>query len=226
MNFKTFFTYLLFVVSLAFGINSYAQIGLESVLGLGSGINSKQPNKSSKEDPAPQETFSGTQGSYEEFIFFDKQCKAQIETACLRAAGIMLSQSPPQQIFDLSNSRRAERALRLYEIAINKGNLEAMEYAYDLYYDPYPIQRLINSYTDTARAKELLEMMLAKNYSGGLARQSKDYIENPEYALSIEKKTSACKTVRSLSTSRDLTTKTKEIVDNLNSSLVCKALVK
>jgi hypothetical protein len=201
----------------------YAQAGLESALGAATGANSKQLDKSDSAGSQPQAQYSGPPGTYEEFIFYDKQCKAQFELACLKAAKIMMSQSPPQQIYDLSSSRRAERTLRLYEIAINKGNLEAMEYAYDLYYDPYPLQRLINSYTDTSRARELMEIMIEKKYPGGLARQAKDYIESPEYALSLEKKSQGCKTVKALSSSSNLTQPTKEIVDNLNSSLVCKA---
>jgi hypothetical protein len=138
----------------------------------------------------------------------------------------MLSQSAPQQINDLSSSRRAHRALAFYEIAISSGNLEAMERAYDLYYDPYPIQRLLNSYSDTARANELMEIMVSKNYSGGLARRAKDFIENPEHLLSLEKKTWACKTIKSLYGTNNLTEQTKEIVENINSSLICKTLVR
>jgi hypothetical protein len=214
----------LILFSFLIATNVSAQAGLESALGIASGKSINQNDKTPQGGAPNQDVYLGTPGTYEEFIFYDKQCKAQSELACLKAANIMMSQTPPQQIFDLSFSRRAERALRLYEIAINKGNLEAMEYAYDLYYDPYPLQRLINSYTDTSRAKELMETMLAKNYSGGLARQAKDYIENPEYALSIEKKTLACKTIRSLENSKNLTVPTKAIVDNLNSSIVCRVI--
>jgi hypothetical protein len=165
-------------------------------------------------------------GSYEEFLSLEKECKANNANSCLKAGNIMMAEKPPKEIYDLSSGKRATKALQLYERAIDLGNLQAMEAAYDLYYDPYPVQRLLNSYTDTDKAKELQAIMVSKNYSGGLARKAKDYLENPEYLLSIEKKKEGCEILRNLTSQPNMTDATKKIVENLNSSLICSVAKK
>jgi len=204
------------------GIN-YSQ-GLDSALGKAAGFHSLEKNDIQKKNTSDLQIFSGQIGTYDEFIFYEKQCKEQIETSCIKAAQIMMSQTPPQRIFDLSSTVRTQRAISLYEVAISKGNLEAMEYAYDLYFVPNPFERALNSNADSIRANELLDQMLAKNYPGGIARQSQDFIMNPEYLLSVEKKSTACKNVKLLNGISGMTSKTTEIINELNSSLVCKLL--
>ena len=211
------------VILIMFSTFVYAQ-GLESALGKAGGFNKKEEIEPSKNNNQSQQLFSGQIGSYDEFVFYEKQCRAQVEISCIKAAQIMMSLNPPQRIFDMSTSARTQRALSLFEIAINKQHLEAMEYAYDIYYIINPIERALNPNADTVRANELLDQMLSKNYSGGLARQAQDFILNPEYLLSLEKKSIACKNLKLLSGNSGLTAKTKEIIDDLNASLVCKLL--
>jgi hypothetical protein len=211
------------VILIMFSTFVYAQ-GLESALGKAGGFNKKEESEPSKNNNQSQQLFSGQIGSYDEFVFYEKQCRAQVEISCIKAAQIMMSLTPPQRIFDMSTSARTQRALSLFEIAINKQHLEAMEYAYDIYYIINPIERALNPNADTVRANELLDQMLSKNYSGGLARQAQDFILNPEYLLSLEKKSIACKNLKLLSGNSGLTAKTKEIIDDLNASLVCKLL--
>ncbi len=201
----------------------YAQ-GLGSALEKAAGFNKSEEGETLRNNNQSQQAFSGQVGTYDEFVYYEKQCRAQIETSCIKAAQIMMSPTPPQRIFDLSTTARTQKALLLYENAISKGNLEAMEYAYDLYFVPNPIERALNSNADSARANELMEQMLSKNYPGGLARQAQDFILNPEYLFSIEKKSIACKNLKLISGNIDTTLKTKEIIDDLNSSLVCKLL--
>lgn len=211
------------VILIMFSTFVYAQ-GLESALGKAGGFNKKEESEPSKNNNQSQQLFSGQIGSYDEFVFYEKQCRAQVEISCIKAAQIMMSLTPPQRIFDMGTSARTQRALSLFEIAINKQHLEAMEYAYDIYYIINPIERALNPNADTVRANELLDQMLSKNYSGGLARQAQDFILNPEYLLSLEKKSIACKNLKLLSGNSGLTAKTKEIIDDLNASLVCKLL--
>ena len=175
------------VILIMFSTFVYAQ-GIESALGKAGGFNKKEESEPSKNNNQSQQLFSGQIGSYDEFVFYEKQCRAQVEISCIKAAQIMMSLTPPQRIFDMSTSARTQRALSLFETAINKQNLEAMEYAYDIYYIINPIERAINPNVDTVRANELLDQMLSKNYSGGIARQAQDFLLNPEYLLSIEKK--------------------------------------
>ena len=201
----------------------YAQ-GLDSALGKAAGFHSPEKNDTQKSNTSELKIFSGQIGTYDEFIFYEKQCRTQIESSCIKAGQIMMSQTPPQRIFDLSLTTRTQRAISLYEVAISKGNLEAMEYAYDLYFVPNPFERALNSNADSVRANELLDQMLAKNYPGGIARQAQDFIMNPEYLLSIEKKSTACKNVKLLDGNSGMTSKTTEIINELNSSLVCKLL--
>ena len=211
------------VILIMFSKFAYAQ-GLGSALGKTGGLNKTEESEPSKNNNQSEQIFSGQIGSYDEFVFYEKQCRSQIEISCIKAAQIMMSLTPPQRILDLSTSARTQRALSLFETAINKQNLEAMEYAYDIYYIINPIERAINPNADTVRANELLDQMLSKNYSGGIARQAQDFLLNPEYLLSIEKKTIACKNLKLLSGNSSVTAKTKEIIDDLNSSLVCKLL--
>lgn len=211
------------VILIMFSKFAYAQ-GLGSALGKTGGLNKTEESEPSKNNNQSEKLFSGQIGSYDEFVFYEKQCRAQIEISYIKAAQIMMSLTPPQRIFDLSTSARTQRALSLFETAINKQNLEAMEYAYDIYYIINPIERAISPNADTVRANELLDQMLSKNYPGGIARQAQDFLLNPEYLLSIEKKTIACKNLKLLSGNSSVTAKTKEIIDDLNSSLVCKLL--
>ena len=133
-------------------------------------------------------------------------------------------------IMDISMSKaklvdaiiRINRSIRFFENAIAAGNLEAMELAYDLYYDSNLALREVNSYTDKQRAKELSDLMIAKDYAGGQIRLAKEYIENPEYLLSFGKKKEACQIVKKLNTKNDLTDSTKKILNDLNSGVICK----
>ena len=139
------------VILIMFSTFVYAQ-GLESALGKAGGFNKKEESEPSKNNNQSQQLFSGQIGSYDEFVFYEKQCRAQVEISCIKAAQIMMSLTPPQRIFDMSTSARTQRALSLFEIAINKQHLEAMEYAYDIYYIINPIERALNPNADTVRA--------------------------------------------------------------------------
>ena len=164
-------------------------------------------------------------GTMEEFLYLEKACKSRQALSCVEAGKIMMADRPPQEIFDMSSSKRAQRALRLYENAIDPGeSLEAMELAYDIYYDKNIINRQFNSYTDKDRAKELLDAMLSKNYPGGQIRQARDYIESPEYALDLGKKKEACATVKNLIKQPNLTTSTRQNVEDLSKGNVCGIL--
>jgi hypothetical protein len=117
-----------------------------------------------------------------------------------------------------------KRALRLYEVAIVMGDLIAMELAYDLYYDENIINRQVNSYTDKERAMELREMMVSKNYSGGMLRLALDYLENPEFVTEISKKKEACRIIKANVDNKLLSITSKKIVDENKSSLTCRVL--
>ena len=157
-----------------------------------------------------------------DFLAMDAACKQGNSSACLVAGKIVMSDNPPQEIFNLSSGIRANRAIRLYEAAINGGNnLEAMELVYDLYYDKNIVERNVHSYTDKERAKELLDIMISKEYPGGLIRQSRDYIEDPEYLLSFSKKKEACATARSISSRNNISESTKAIANDLLAGNIC-----
>ncbi|MBT8622542.1 hypothetical protein [Polynucleobacter paneuropaeus] len=223
----TVFSLVILFNNVAFAQAQQRELDSPFAAGLGAAIKNTPVNPSPIKETVTNMTAPDVSkppaGTYDEFLYFEKQCKANIAVACLNAGNIMMAEKPPKEIYDQSSSKRTTRALQFYERAIDQGNLQAMEAAYDLYYDPYPVQRLLNSYTDTARAKELLDVMISKNYSGGLARQAKDYIENPEYLMSIEKKRAGCEILRNLANQNNLADATKKIVDNLNSSMVCVA---
>jgi len=161
-------------------------------------------------------------GSMEEFNQFEASCKKGDANACVIAGKILTSEKPPKEIYDMSNTQRANRSIRSYESAINLGSLEAVELAYDLYYDQNLINRQLNSYTDKDRASELMLLMLSKQYPGGQIRQAREYIENPEYALSLSKKKEACQVASQLNNRTDLTDSTKKITEELNSGIICK----
>jgi hypothetical protein len=163
-------------------------------------------------------------GTFEEVLYHEKLCRTLKDKNCILAGQIIMSEKPPKQIFDMDSSVRAKRALRLYEVAITADNLEAMEYAYDLYYDPYTILRAVNSYGDKARAMEIREVMVSKNYAGGLLRLAQDYLDNPEYLLSMSKKREACQIIKQNLTNTQLTEKSKEILNALKNDLTCKVV--
>lgn len=202
------------------GQSALAQSGLG---GLGAGLSSSPSQVAiSKKVIEITPVIDVNTASMNDFLALENKCKSGDAGSCVYAGKIMMLDKPPQEIFNLSSTRRANRAIRLYETAISVNmNLEAMELVYDLYYDKNLIDRQLNSYTDKDRAKELMDQMLAKNYPGGQIRQARDYIEDPEYALSIGKKKEACATARSLSNKSDVTPSTKAIVGDLLSGNIC-----
>ncbi len=196
----------------------YAQVGLEVSVLKGSGIDSSKdftlalPN--------------GIQSnSYEAFVHYEKLCKKQIYGACLAAGKISRLDPPPKQIFDLPESRRIAISLQLLERAIDGGDLESMEMAYDIYYIMNPVAKTLATHADDARANELLKMMLDRNHPGGLARQAYIYLVSPSYLTDFAKKKEACLAVRHLLDIKNLTDSSKKLVEDLNSGntyLLCK----
>ena len=71
---------------------------------------------------------------------------------------------------------------------------------------------------------EIREVMVSKNYAGGMIRLAQDYLENPEYLLSLGKKKEACQIIKQNTTNNDLTNKSKEIVNTLKNDLTCKVI--
>jgi hypothetical protein len=203
---------------MANGVNSQSALG-----GLGGGlgaVNSQQTITTKVEETTPPLNIDSA--SMNDFLVLDKKCKSGDGNACLYAGKIMMLDKPPQALFNLSISIRTDRAIRLYESAIAaNNNLEAMELAYDLYYDKNIISRELNSYTDKDKAKELMYQMLAKNYPGGLIRQARDYIEDPEYILSIGKKKEACATARNIAARQGISFSTKTIAGDLLNGNIC-----
>lgn len=160
--------------------------------------------------------------SMDDFVALEKKCRAGDGNACLYAGKIVMLEKPPQEIFSLGTTTRVNRAIRLYEASISAStNLEAMELVYDLYYDKNLLTRQLNSYTDKDRAKELLDTMSSKKYPGGLIRQAREYIEDPEYILSLSKKKEACETARNLNKTGSISVSTKIIIDEMLSGNIC-----
>jgi hypothetical protein len=208
----------IFLCLMANGAKSQSALG-----GLGGGLGAvnSQPTIATKVEETPP-PLNIDNASMNDFLALDKKCKSGDGNACLYAGKIMMLDKPPQEIFNLTTSTRANRAIRLYEAAIAaNSNLEAMELAYDLYYDKNIINRQLNSYTDKDRAKELMDQMLSKNYPGGQIRQARDYVEDPEYVLSLGKKKEACATARNIAARRDISSSTKTIVDDLLNGNIC-----
>jgi hypothetical protein len=159
--------------------------------------------------------------SMEQLKALESSCKSKQAIACVQSGLIITSERPPLEVFHLSESQRAKRALRNYEVAIDLGNLEAMELAYRIYYDSNLIVRELNSYTDEERANELLTMMVAKNYPGGLLLQAQEYITSPKYFDDIAKKKEACSTVRKYLSRTDISAASQATAKDLNSGIAC-----
>ena len=160
--------------------------------------------------------------SIQEFSEIEKNCRSNQANSCLLAGKIMISDKPPQEIFDMSTSARMIRALRFFETAINLNSYEAMELASDLYADPNLINRALNSYTDTARANELINQMVSANYPGGFIRVARDDMFNPEKLFEITKKKQACTTSGNILSSTQITESTKKIATDIYDSQFCK----
>jgi TPR repeat protein len=159
--------------------------------------------------------------SMEQLKALESSCKSKQAIACVQAGLILTAEKPLQEIFLIRESQRIIRALRLYETAIELGNLEAMELAYGFYHDPNFIAREFNSYTDKERASELLATMVSKNYPGGLLLQAQDYIVNPKYLDDVAKKKEACGLVRQYLLRTDISSTSHKIAKDLNSGLAC-----
>jgi hypothetical protein len=157
----------------------------------------------------------------EQLKVLESSCKSKQANACVQAGLILTAEKLPQEIFLIRESQRIIRALRLYETAIELGNLEAMEIAYGFYHDPNFIAREFNSYTDKERASELLATMVSKNYPGGLLLQAQDYIVNPKYLDDVAKKKEACGLVRQYLLRTDISSTSQKIAKDLNSGLAC-----
>jgi hypothetical protein len=217
---KIFRSFFLILSLLFFVHDSSAQSGLSGLAGaIGSPtIPTVVPKKIDEISPP----LNIDNASMDDYLLFEKNCRSGDGNSCLYAGKIVMSDRPPQEIFNLSTSTRINRAIRLYEASISASmNLEAMELAYDLYYDKNILTRQLNSYTDKDRAKELMGTMLSKKYPGGLIRQAREYVDDPEYILSLSKKKEACETARSLNNISSITVSTKLIIDEILSGNIC-----
>jgi hypothetical protein len=140
------------------------------------------------------------------------------------AGKILIAEEPPKEIFDLSMTIRATRALEYLETAINFNNFEAMELAVDLYRDQNFLMRDINSYSNKDRANELVKLMIDNNYPGGIMRIAYEDLFNPENLFEITKKKAACRNAAGLVAKTNISESTKKIVTQIHGSAYCSLL--
>ena len=162
--------------------------------------------------------------SMQQFNEFVKSCRSNQANSCLMAGKILIAEEPPKEIFDLSMTIRATRALEYLETAINFNNFEAMELAVDLYRDQNFLMRDINSYSNKDRANELVKLMIDNNYPGGIMRIAYEDLFNPENLFEITKKKAACRNAAGLVAKTNISESTKKIVTQIHSSAYCSLL--
>lgn len=150
------------------------------------------PPSAAQKDAAPGAAQTGT--SDEAFRKLRSQCEAAACSktggdVCIAAADSLLDDVPPIAFFEMSKNQRTRIAVRLLEIGVRTSNL-ARARAYDVYSELVIIGT--GGQSDPYRARELMDMMVADAFPGGLLRRARQSVGLFSGATDAEK-AGACK---------------------------------
>lgn len=179
-----------------------------------------------QETTTPTVTVTAPSANNTAYKTFKSQCEAAVcgkenGDVCVQAADILLGQDPPDNLRDLSKSQRAKIALRLLEKGLDSSNL-AKARAYELY-DESAMFGMI-PYPDPYRAAEILDMMVASSYPGGILRKARKSIGAFAVGTSQKEKEDACALGKNLLAKGTLDADSAGIAREIVESSSCKTL--
>ena len=179
-----------------------------------------------QETTTPTVTVTAPSANNAAYQTFKLQCEAATcgknnGDVCVQAADILLGQDPPDHLRELSRTQRAKIALRLLEKGLDSSNL-AKARAYDLY-DESAMFGMI-PHPDPIRAAEILDMMTANSYPGGLLRKARKTVGAFAIGTSQKEKEDACALGKSLLVKGTLDADSASIAREIVESSSCKTL--
>ena len=114
---------------------------------------------------------------------------------CAEAAAILVSNDLPDEFREFKEDQRIKIALRLLERGVDSSNL-ARARAFD-YYDRIGFLGL-STFSDSYRAKELMDMMVQSGYSGAALRKIRSQTQILSFGATEAEKRAGCAEVRKM----------------------------
>lgn len=152
-----------------------------------------------------------------------ESCSPRGGEACAEAAAMVMSETPPDEFFDVSGTLRTKLAIRLLEKGTVSSNL-ARSRAYDIY-SAFGIGAIVG-HADSYRANELLRMMRADNYVGLQLREARTKTGVFHMGASDEEKARSCNLARTLSARGGLDADSARLAREILSTETCTTGVK
>lgn len=158
-----------------------------------------QPAAAQQEGPPRAESLPrAAAGSDEAYKKLRAQCERNScapsgGESCVEAAAMLLSDTPPDEFWQVDQGQRLKIAVRLLEKGTNSSNL-ARARAYDI----YSSFSLIGGFSDSYRANELMEMMTASGYPGAALRKARSAVAMFSMSATPEQKVAGCNLAKNL----------------------------
>jgi hypothetical protein len=152
------------------------------------------------------------------------RCEKEVPTGkasgdlCVDAAALLLGTDIPDEYREMSEDQRIKIALRLLERAVD-GNNRARGAAYDWYNKTGFLG--IAAYADAYRAKELMDMMVASNYPGGVLRKIRGATSILSFTSNEAEKREGCAAAKKLSSEGKLDADSAKIATEIVTSGIC-----
>ncbi len=137
---------------------------------------------------------------------------------CVEAAAILLSNELPDEFREFKEDQRIKIALRLLERGVDSSNL-ARARAFD-YYDRIGFLGL-STYSDSYRAKELMDMMVQSGYSGATLRKIRSQTQILSFGATEAEKRAGCNEAKKILATGTLDADSTGIARDIVGSGVC-----
>jgi hypothetical protein len=183
------------------------------------GLSAGQPGQSVQ--PAQS---SAPSVNNEAFKTLRNQCEKDVPSGkasgdiCVEAAAILLSTDLPDEFREFKEDQRIKIALRLLERGVDSSNL-ARARAFD-YYDRIGFLGL-STFSDSYRAKELMDMMVQSGYAGATLRKIRSQTQILSFGATEAEKRAGCTEAKKILASGKLDADSTGIARDIVGSGVC-----
>jgi hypothetical protein len=151
----------------------------------------------------------------------DVSCGKASGDVCANAAAVILGDDPPDALRDMTQIQKNKIALRLLERGVDSSNLAAGR-AFDLYDKTDMLGLLSGGVSDPYRANELMDMMIKKNYPGGILRKARSSLAFFSLTVSEADKKESCATAKKFVEGGKLDSDSLKIANELLDTAFCK----
>ena len=151
----------------------------------------------------------------------DVSCGKASGDICANAAAILLGDDPPDAMRDMTQIQKNKIALRLLERGVDSSGLAAGR-AFDLYDKTDMLGFLSGGVSDAYRAGELMEMMIKKNYAGGILRKARASVSFFSMTVSETEKKEGCATAKKFLDGGKLDGDSVKIANEILDTTSCK----